>query len=167
MHPVHRQRLLQDCLDQKGNFMNGHLLHHLLHLPVLFFHGFHFQEEASQAKFDMILMGISCARHPTTVYETPHVPRLPTTATIVSTGGHSSHELSTTWLEGCADEYKSLLLQARMGTPGCGVNNLNYFIMFACLFLWTVCVPPNTNLSSYGFVGRLCTPKDTQKTQFQ
>ena len=96
VHPVLWQRLLQDCLDPKTNFMDAHLLHQLLCFPVLFFQGFQFQQQAAQAKLDRrILMCISWIRHSTTLLEGGNVTRLPTAAAIVSTGRHSSHEFQS------------------------------------------------------------------------
>ena len=64
MHPVHWQRLIQDCLDAKTNFMDGHLLHQMLCFPVLFLQGFQLQQRAVQAKLDRrILMCISWISH--------------------------------------------------------------------------------------------------------
>ena len=99
VHPLHWQRLLQDCLDPKTNFMDGHLLHQLLCFPVLFFQGFQLKQQAAQAKLDRrILMCISWIRHPT-LLEGGNVTRLPTAAAIVSTGRHSSHEFRSAQMD--------------------------------------------------------------------
>ena len=113
MHPVHWQRLIQDCLDAKTNFMDGHLLHQMLCFPVLFLQGFQLQQRAVQAKLDRrILMCISWRSHvglSKCIDKPSHHFESPTCAPAAHSRSHSKHRAlqqpwasigTTTWYSG-------------------------------------------------------------------
>ena len=156
---------------------------------VFLFDRFQLQQQIVQPQLDGKLLW--CTRwtawvgHPTTLEEGCHVPRLPTAAAIVSTGGHSSHELLSAPMDAEPLQLgsglfrrvqKSLLLQ-KAEPVAAGIDaktwlwleqlELLWQCLHVCFFLRTFCAPTNTNLSSNGFVGKWCAPKDTPKPQLQ